>query len=615
MKDQDRDKDQRTNSQIKLQNVLAKIHDTIIPDYTLGLADAIVDSVRIDFAGNSSLLKDVIEGTHILDVIKKPFTAWDVQGLSAEAQKLYTEKLKYKILKMNPEEQKKHQIVYDKASKSLVDHNGKIATTLGAVSGVGVNMQAFVLAKDGVLYKATPGNVTDRINPLIAHSSFLSGKPVEMAGFISINKKGKIDYFNNYGGFYSPRILDMYRGIKKLQQQMPSAFTSDCKIQILGSPVVTINEFIKKMESPASDVELRPLHDVLREQRIEKFEQYSKDLKNTVSVKIELFNDGLERFFKHTDENKEKLKSIVKSPMSKILLIDSKGKISETIDLIKLTEKIAASGDVESMKFFLEIGAAKIPEFNKALHLYLVTAKSNEAMVELLLENKDVRNNLVYIDNDKKSTMLHFAASHNNRGIINSILKYPEGRDLLSVRDYKGRSPLQLAYQKNHSMNKVDNLVVDDLYKQQSMLVKDQLVNYFAEQMQGEEIIGTARLTKMKVEVVKILAPFALDALEEQGLSKHAGSIIRDAAKITEKKLDWRQTATETKNAVKNYISKIFYIPKSYYFKNILKNPVLSDKLKKLRESKAISVTPLGTEIATPLPSNSRNAKEIKEGR
>ncbi|XVN42386.1 MAG: hypothetical protein RCG15_07155 [Candidatus Rickettsia vulgarisii] len=113
---------------------------------------------------------------------------------------------------MGPEELKQHQLFYEPSSASIKDHNNNTATTVGKESKHTQNIQAFVLAKDGSLYIGTHAGQYDLTKPL-THASFLGGRPVELAGMISITKEGKIDMLSDNSGHYAPDILDMYRGV------------------------------------------------------------------------------------------------------------------------------------------------------------------------------------------------------------------------------------------------------------------------------------------------------------------------------------------------------------------------------------------------------------------
>lgn len=69
-------------------------------------------------------------------------------------------------------------------------------------------------------------------------------------------------------GHYAPEPLDMYRGIKRMQELMPNAFTPDAKIKYYdksGSHSMNIR-FIEMMDRPGIDN--KPLHQELRDKRV-----------------------------------------------------------------------------------------------------------------------------------------------------------------------------------------------------------------------------------------------------------------------------------------------------------------------------------------------------------
>jgi ankyrin repeat protein len=179
----------------------------------------------------------------------------------------------HEMLAMSDEQREECRLHWNKDKKCLNFRDGKIAETLPWVSKGENGFLAFVQDKNGVLFAAHHTGISTPFagtGKYLSHASFLEGKPAEMAGLIRINKSGKITGLIDSSGHYRPEALDMYRGIKALENEYgKEIFSSKSKIQIKGQRV-TIEDFVKKMESPEQAGETELLHVKLRNERIAK---------------------------------------------------------------------------------------------------------------------------------------------------------------------------------------------------------------------------------------------------------------------------------------------------------------------------------------------------------
>ncbi|WP_341791934.1 hypothetical protein [Rickettsia endosymbiont of Gonocerus acuteangulatus] len=192
--------------------LIGKFKRAVIPEHDLGkLNEAIADSVRIKIVQPNPkqgdiYLQEIAQGKH-------------VHGPA-----------EFEILQMNPKELEVHKLTYDRRTGSLFDSKGKIASTIGKESKSMLDVQAFVMSKEGNIYVGTHKNQYSAKEKTLVHGSFLSGRSAEMAGVVRVSKNGKIDYISNNSGHYQPEEIDMYRGIKKIQEKMPGALDKNCLI-------------------------------------------------------------------------------------------------------------------------------------------------------------------------------------------------------------------------------------------------------------------------------------------------------------------------------------------------------------------------------------------------
>ncbi len=167
----------------------------------------------------------------------------------------------FHMLRMSPTQLESCKLSYDPQSALLIKQDDSIASTAALSSKGQSGFQAFVLSKNNELYAATHNNVGNTTD-VFTHASFLGGRPAEMAGLIKI-ESGKIIEITDNSGHYAPTSLDMYRGIKALQNKMPGAFEDNATITLYGQKARKISEFMQCMENPPE----YPLHQRLRDER------------------------------------------------------------------------------------------------------------------------------------------------------------------------------------------------------------------------------------------------------------------------------------------------------------------------------------------------------------
>ncbi|MGX6960090.1 MAG: hypothetical protein ACIPMY_02360 [Rickettsia endosymbiont of Pentastiridius leporinus] len=185
------------------------------------------------------------------------------------------------MLRMKPEELKTCQLSYDKSRQTLLDHTGKLASTIGKESKGKKNLQAFVMSKEGEIYIASHSGRYEMDKKTLTHASFLEGRPAEMAGMISINDNGKISHISDNSGHYQPDKIDMYRGIKKIQETMPGALDKNCTIHLYDMKPMQVNNFMAAMEIKVRGKGGKTYYEIGREERIANIQKYQDKLKNT----------------------------------------------------------------------------------------------------------------------------------------------------------------------------------------------------------------------------------------------------------------------------------------------------------------------------------------------
>ena len=201
----------------------------------------------------------------------------------------------YQMLAMTPKELEECKLHY--RNEKLYSANGDVVTTQGRTSKNKKDVQAFVMSKDGDLYIATHKGEFNKSGATFTHASFLGGRPAEMAGMIQINRDGKIITISADSGHYTPEPLDMYRGIKALQQKMPEVFAPKANV-ILFDPrrVLSIGDFISQMDNPQD----YPLHKRLRDERINEYQLQKQKIqalskKCTLNCKVNTIHEAIAR--------------------------------------------------------------------------------------------------------------------------------------------------------------------------------------------------------------------------------------------------------------------------------------------------------------------------------
>nr|MBP7190216.1 hypothetical protein [Rickettsiaceae bacterium] len=180
----------------------------------------------------------------------------------------------YKMLRMTPEQLESHKLInkngvlHFRINSSTLGDVYKIASTIGGEGSGERDHQSFIIAKNGAFYVANHRGqyFTDRKN--FTHVSFLGGRPAELAGTIAINNQGKITEITNNSSHYQPDKLDMYRGIRRLQREMPGVFGDRCIVRLLGVSSKRIVDFISEMEAIDPKTQ-KPLHEILRQKRVD----------------------------------------------------------------------------------------------------------------------------------------------------------------------------------------------------------------------------------------------------------------------------------------------------------------------------------------------------------
>lgn len=327
-----------------------------------------------------------------------------------------------------------------------------------------------------------------------------------------------------------------------------------------------------------------------------------KSFKDEVSIEIDCSIENLANsLIKLSEASRKELTEALTKPSISIVTKGLEDQKPMTFALDTIIRHVVKSANKEAMKVLLDAGIAKTKEFIMASPLHLAVAAKDIDMVRTILENKDSRRKLMNKKDDLASDILHFANLKNNEKIISAILKYPEGRELLSVQNEWGFTPLKNAHDTHNSPE-----VIGAFRKGELSIAKDQLASYFVKQLQGKGALTTTNLATMKQEVIKKLSPLALNELEAKEINNYAGSIVRDAAKISGKTLDWQQKIIKIKNVIKESLSNIFSTPKQRLFADIVKDPRLAETLKNFRVNEFLSTASLGKKMPPAPPKISR---------
>lgn len=356
----------------------------------------------------------------------------------------------YQMLQMDEDRLKECKLTVENG-KLLYLTNKKIASTKDKVSKGKVDkgkniylmekgLQAFVMDKDGALYIAThKGDLNEDPSLNMTHASFLSSKPVELAGMISINDEGKIIKINDHSGHYRPEPLDVYRGIKKLEKQ--DVLDPSCSV-VIGRKTKSITAFIRNMEAIQPSGKM--LHEELREARIDKIYNRIADI-SSINHQIDSF---VSSFSSNPDSTKltDLFERVVESQDHKSMehFVANLKKAGKLQDFINSAESpmhfIASYGTPEMASVLLDNGASlELRENDERTALHKAVSYNSLGMVEFLL-NKGADSNA---KDYQGATSFHKAVSDDNIGKAMALLH--ANRDLLNARDDDLETPMHYA--------------------------------------------------------------------------------------------------------------------------------------------------------------------------
>jgi len=435
-----KDKLQNTNiisSKQKWNNLIDKFGRALLPEkHELGGArDSIVDSVRVGLS-KPRYLQEIAYQNIEIDGLKKSV----------------------RMLHMDKQQLRQHQIFYDKKTKCLKNIKGEISTTVGKNSKGENNVQAFVLSKKGELYIGNHGSVWKEEAENLSHASFLDGVPVEMAGLISINNDGKIDYISDDSGHYAPDELDMYRCIKKMQKLMPDIFMHNCNIVLddgYERENYNILQFVQHMERK-DEKNNTPYYQQLRNKRIQRIEQDTIDLKKATTIFIDSKGDILEDIASLGIKETLDLEKGLSKKFISIVAKDTKENKLTQYSMYQIITSALDSGNILAMKKLLDLGISKRSEYMESFPLHRTIWRESIPMVKLLIQKGEDINRA----DDDGTTPLMVAAAKGNIDIIQELLNY--GADF-NTADKDGNTPLTLSIKSGNvdAVKKFINLGID----------------------------------------------------------------------------------------------------------------------------------------------------------
>ncbi len=223
---------------------------------------------------------------------------------------------------------------------------------------------------------------------------------------------------------------------------------------------------------------------------------------------------------------------------------------------------------------------------NTALHL--AAAEGNTAAGKILID-KGIN---VNVQNNAGNTALHWAIKKENIENIEMLLKYGASVD---IRDIK------LAQKQGNQ-----ELVTKLSNAQEVSSVRNQLIDYFCQEMENKQKIDPTHFNKMKEHVATTLQELSNKHMDKD-IKTIAERIVGEAAKMAGKKLDLRHRITIIIN---KFLDILLNRGKSE-FKDILNTPDAKKALKILNESgvKPIAESVLTNSLTTP---NQERKKERK---
>jgi ankyrin repeat protein len=388
----------------------------------------------------------------------------------------------YQMLQMDEQRLKECKLTAENG-KLLYVTNKMIASTKDKVSKGKVDkqkniylmekgLQAFVMDKDGALYIAThKGDINEDPSLNMSHASFLSSKPAELAGMISINDEGKIIKINDHSGHYRPEPLDVYRGIKKLEKQ--NVLDQNCLV-VIGRKSKPISAFIKDMEAIQPSGKM--LHEELREARIDRIYNRIADI-SSINHQIDYFVSSLNS---NSDSTKltDLFERVVESQDHKSMehFVANLRKTGKLQDFINSSESpmhfVASYGTPEMARVLLDNGASlESKDKDEQTALHKAVSYNSLKMTKFLIDNGADSNAKDY----EGATAFHKAVSDDYLEKAKALLD--TNRDLLNIRDNDLDSPIHYAtsngslqmakflFEKGASVNDKDNKEKSLLHK------------------------------------------------------------------------------------------------------------------------------------------------------
>jgi|GEM_PF-3673411 len=361
------------------------------------------------------------------------------------------------ILKLNKYQRKEYELQYKNQALYL---NNKIANTIGQRSKQLENTQAFVVSKSGQLYigEHMMGCSDPKTEKILFHSSFLEDEPAEMAGMITI-KNGKIIMLSNNSGHYTPKALDIYRGIKNLQEKMPHVFDPKCKISLFNGnneATFSLENFIHYMEEKTpNSIEL---HESIRNKRLKQYTKYrdiliqkdnpnKKEQIHELKMMFQLEDIGTELHKAIFNKNIEKTKRLIENRLVNINQTNLLGRTA-------LYDACNSSNNLPIVSIMLDAGAdinIQDIEGKTALH-QACQMETSDIAIALIRRGANINDQ----DNDGK-TALHYACEKTSVNVVNSLID--SGADS-SISDTNGKTAVEYVNGKFYAGKEIVRIIL-----------------------------------------------------------------------------------------------------------------------------------------------------------
>jgi hypothetical protein len=357
----------------------------------------------------------------------------------------------YNMLQMSSYDLSKCKLFYDASRQILLNDQGQEASTINKFSKNIQDVQAFVMDKQSNIYMVThKGYFKNRVHNF-THASFLQGRPLEIAGMISI-REGKIYSISDSSGHYAPEGLDMYRGIKKIQKSMPGVFYWSACISLSTQPEpLLIRNFIGIMEVP--NLNGGSLCDRMLMQRIRRLldeEVHITQFKEILKIKS---NQNIQDIIanlkpqevakiRYALENEQKLNLVIQ-PDPNQKLNSTVHDLDEVSKLMVLYAKEDLIMDLMQKNRFDIIRKIVVNSYEKGGYAELINK---------IFANQEVFNGIMEYDltKMKSSSILHFAAYNLDENTINQILQSRYADKLILYKDHNNLIPLEYAQKHRH---------------------------------------------------------------------------------------------------------------------------------------------------------------------